>query len=239
VRLTALLASDAPVGLVFRRGPTKLFRLYRWDRGNDTFEAGSVFKGRLYPDRSDISPDGRLLIYFAMGGLEWAVEETNGCWTAISRLPHLTAMALWGQEGTWGGGGMFTSNGSYWLNTDAHTFTMRDNTRSNNGELKRDFRKPPLSRLERGGWKVTKDRREKELPEGWRLRVQNSRRGDCYSLENTVREELLSFPHWDWADWDRTRLVWAEGSCLHAVQLTSLGLSDARMLHDFNADFTP
>ena len=68
------------------------------------------------------------MIYFAMGGVAWAIPATGGTWTAISRVPSLRAIALWGQGDTWGGGGMFTSNTSYWLNLDINTFLIRDDS---------------------------------------------------------------------------------------------------------------
>jgi len=34
------------------------------------------------------------MIYFAMGGVAWAIPKTGGTWTAISRVPSLTALAL-------------------------------------------------------------------------------------------------------------------------------------------------
>src|SRR3954469_15282966 len=95
-RLNVLLASDAPVGVVLRRGPSKLVRVVMWDRRTDKFRPGQSFQGRIYADRSDISPDGRHMIYFAMAGVAWAVPQTGGTWTAISVLPSLRADALWG-----------------------------------------------------------------------------------------------------------------------------------------------
>src|ERR1700681_4054036 len=82
-RLAVLLASEAPVGVVFRRGPTKLVRVVIWNRTNDKFKLGPWFKGRIFVDRSDLSPDGRHMIYFAMGGVAWAIPATGGTWTAI------------------------------------------------------------------------------------------------------------------------------------------------------------
>ena len=114
-RLQLLLASAAPVGLVLRRGPSRVVRVILWRRDRDEFEPGQWFRGRLFADRSDISPDGRHWIYFAMGGVRWAIAETRGTWIAIARVPLLSATALWGQGDTWAGGGFFTSNLSYWL----------------------------------------------------------------------------------------------------------------------------
>jgi hypothetical protein len=82
-RLSVLLASEAPVGVVFRRGPTKLVRAILWDRSTDEFEPGQWFQGKIYADRSDLSPDGRHMIYFAMRGVAWSIRATEGTWTAI------------------------------------------------------------------------------------------------------------------------------------------------------------
>jgi len=40
-------------------------QLIRWNTKTDEFETGQRFHGRVYVGRSDLSPDGSLLIYFA------------------------------------------------------------------------------------------------------------------------------------------------------------------------------
>jgi hypothetical protein len=227
------------VGVVFRRGPTKLVRLILWNREHDTFKLGPWFKGRLYPERSDVSPDGRHLIYFAMGGVAWAIPATNGTWTAISRLPSLTALALWGQGDTWGGGGMFTSNQSYWLNADANTFLVRDDA-----PLWRDRKRPAGSRRELAGWKTTKpwlgEVSEKAMPKGWVLRrIARYPKRDRYELEQAEHGHKLVFPAWEWADWDRKRLAGAECGCLRAAALSLHKLGAVSTLYDFNAIMPP
>src|SRR5688572_29922645 len=121
-RLHVLLASKAPVGLVFRRGPANAVCTVGWDRENDTFQVGQWLRGRIYERRSDLSPDGCHLIYFARGGRRHA--ETKGSWIAVSRAPWLKALALYGKGDCWQGGGLFTSYSTYWLN-GCH-FVVRD-----------------------------------------------------------------------------------------------------------------
>jgi hypothetical protein len=65
------------------------------------------------------------MIYFAMGGVAWAIPKTGGTWTAISRVPSLTALRLWPQSDTWGGGGMFKSSEAYWLDLSPETKLSR------------------------------------------------------------------------------------------------------------------
>ena len=102
-RLSVLLARSAPDAVVLRRGPTRWVQLLRWRTDCDRFEPGQWFKGRVYDRRSDLSPDGSLLIYFAskFNGRTLADREYTYAWTAVSRPPHFTALRR-GRRGTAG-----------------------------------------------------------------------------------------------------------------------------------------
>src|SRR5574341_2274100 len=100
-RLHAVLASQAPVGVVFRRGPANAVCSVLWDRKKDKFQVGQWLRGRIYERRADISPDGRHMIYFANKG--------GGAWTAVSRVPWLKAISYYEKNNCWLGGGLFTS----------------------------------------------------------------------------------------------------------------------------------
>jgi len=113
-RLHVLLAKDAKVGLVIRRGPSKSVCTVLWNRERNTFTLGQWMRGRIYERRSDLSPDGKHLIYFAMNG-RWE-SETKGAWTAISRVPYLKAIDLFAKGDCWHGGGLFLSKREFWLN---------------------------------------------------------------------------------------------------------------------------
>ncbi|KAB7772551.1 hypothetical protein [Xanthomonas maliensis] len=110
-RLYVLLARQARTGVIFRRGPSKQVQLIGWDLARDRFTPGQWFKGRLYERRCDLSPSGRLLVYFAA-----KYKGEFGTWTALSRPPFLTALALWPKGDAWGGGGMFENERSLLLN---------------------------------------------------------------------------------------------------------------------------
>src|SRR5439155_10107417 len=69
-RLHALLASEAPVGVVFRRGPANSVCSILWNRRRDEFQVGQWLRARLYERRSDISPDGGHMIYFVGKGVQ-------------------------------------------------------------------------------------------------------------------------------------------------------------------------
>lgn len=80
-RIHVLLARDASVGVVIRRGPAKAVATLLWDRRTDHFRLGQWLRGRIYERRCDLSPDGEHLLYFAMNG-KWD-GEAKGSWTAI------------------------------------------------------------------------------------------------------------------------------------------------------------
>lgn len=114
-RLYVLLARRSPLAVIFRRGPSRYVQLVQWDRQADVFTPGQWFKGRIYERRCDLSPSGKYLIYFA-AKFNPRPKEDYYSWTAISRPPYLTALALWPKEDTWGGGGMFQDERRILLN---------------------------------------------------------------------------------------------------------------------------
>lgn len=110
-RLYAILAREARTGVIFRRGPSKQVQLIRWDLRDDSFEHGQWLMGRIYERRCDLSPSGRLLVYFAATN-----RAPYGSWTAISKPPFFTALALWPKGNAWGGGGVFEDEDTLLLN---------------------------------------------------------------------------------------------------------------------------
>jgi hypothetical protein len=98
-RLFGIPAADAPVVGVIRRGPSAWCHVGRWDVARGTYEPGAWLKGTLYPQRCDVSPDGRWFSYVTLhAGAAWDLGWT---YVGISRLPWLHALAAWGTAGTW------------------------------------------------------------------------------------------------------------------------------------------
>jgi hypothetical protein len=64
-RIFVLFARKSPTAVIFRRGPSKWVQLVKWNTKTDVFEPGQWFHGRIYERRSDLSPNGSLLVYFA------------------------------------------------------------------------------------------------------------------------------------------------------------------------------
>lgn len=106
-RLYAMIASRAPLAVVFRRGPTDWWQVSRWNLDSGELEPGAWFHGTLYPRRSDLSPDGQLLYYFALKGAPG--DFLGGVYSAISKAPWLSALAAWAEVGTWSRGYHFAA----------------------------------------------------------------------------------------------------------------------------------
>jgi hypothetical protein len=117
-RLFVIPARDAPVAAVLRRGPSRWCQVIRWDTERDEFTDGAWFKGRIYEERCDLSPDGELFVYFCHGGR--SRPGYTDSWTAVSRLPWLFALALWPSGTTYGGGGRFADKRSLILRNGKH-----------------------------------------------------------------------------------------------------------------------
>jgi len=255
-RLHVVMAREAPYGVVFRRGPAKTVCTVGWDRKKDTFQLGQWLRGRIYERRADLSPDGKHLIYFALGGRRHT--EMKGSWTAVSRAPWLKAVTLFGKGDTWQGGGLFTSSKKFWLN-GCH-FAVRESR-----EVQIDEKHKPhtgfgaeclsvyFPRLLRDGWTLEAEVGPhracvvftKDLPHGWILRKfayadANHPQGsgaywDEHELEHHGRKALLECKTWEWAERDGDDLVWSKAGILWRAPINAEGPQNARALMDFNA----
>ena len=109
-RIYCIPATEAPVVAVFRRGPTNWSHVSRWDLAKEQYEPGAWLRGRIFPRRSELSPDGRILCYFAhQPSATW---EHGEAYVALSKLPWLTALHAFGTCGTWTRGYYFAENGA-------------------------------------------------------------------------------------------------------------------------------
>lgn len=228
-----LLAQDAPRAVVIRRGPTDWSRLSLWHTDTDTFEHGQWFHGRVFERRSDLSPDGELMLTFVH---KIRADAPADSWLTLSRPPYFTALAVWFVGGTWATGGLFRGSRSAWLGFDV--------VEPDRGALVRGFEvstRPPehfdrsldwtdrtvhLSRLAREGWehvRTTDDETvwRRRLPDGGEtlelaehLLVEGHaiRREVHLAVIDEGRRELGVF---DWGGWDHAgRLVGARNGCL-------------------------
>lgn len=116
IRLHLFFATENDRALILRQGPSRQFRMILWHRDTDRFEDGQWFSQKVYVERCSLSPDGRHFIYFALDG-RWS-SDARGSFTALSRPPYWTALALFPEGDTWGGGGVFLDDTHYWASGD-------------------------------------------------------------------------------------------------------------------------
>lgn len=105
ITLHLYLASQAPRAVILRQGPTRTWRMILWHTDTGIFEDGQWLRQKVYAERCALAPDGRHFIYFALNA-QWD-GPTGGTYTALSRPPWFTALALFAKGDTWGGGGGF------------------------------------------------------------------------------------------------------------------------------------
>ena len=227
-RLHVLMRPETTKAVVLRRGGSKVFCSIGWDLATDRFSIGQWCRHKLYPHRCDLSPDGRWMVYFALNGRYQS--ETRGTWTAVSRAPYLKAVCLEPQGHTWGGGGLFISDGEAARSKLGRLFA------SLAGAVR--FRLEPSAgykaRLQRDGWRLGADGFEKPIGRGWALL--KLVRGEPKELHRLRRPDgtLSELLRWEWAEFDapRRRLVWAEQGTIRCAPVEPEGVGAVRELFD-------
>lgn len=258
-RLSVFLAARSEIAVILRRGPSQWSQLIRWDRSRDAFVSGQWFHGRVYERRCDLSPSGRYFIYFAAkhGRRPGNGDDIGEAWTAISRPPYFTALAMWPNIGSWYGGGIFRDDDH--IELDA-TCTLKPHGTPPKSNLRiaamQSATSPWEQRLLRDGWKRVErgfhprthmrvGRREiweKANPHSFAklFREVNdidfNRYGSPYfeSFWLEKGDNLVTIEDATWADWDsRDRLVFVREGKLCSGKLGESNLIE-RELIDLN-----
>jgi hypothetical protein len=266
-RLFVIFARRAHVAVIFRRGPSKWVQLIKWNTDNDTFEPGQWFHGRIYEKRCDLSPDGSLLVYFAQKISARTLKDKayTYVWTAISKPPYLTALALWPKGDCWNGGGLFRSDKALALYhapaTKAHPehkpprwlhVTLTDHGRGEDDPIFSD-------RLERDGWKLEQEWKveSRGYPKWYHTEQPEIRRKLNRNQKSAVQlirainrldytEEFFAvtdkgtcvapITRASWADWDQNgRLVFCKDGRVYAATLGVAGDWKEAELANFNS----
>jgi hypothetical protein len=227
-RVFCIPAARAPIVAVLRRGPSAWSHLGRWDLARLVYEPGAWIRGNLYPQRCDLSPDGRWFCYFTLkGSARWRAGAT---YVAVSRLPWLAALAAWRTCGTWTRGLHFMEDRDVWQ--------VGPPDEGDAGPCRRRFgiafTKPASFAVERRrGWTETADSPPRHPGDMWDekraadLKMEKARPGSEGATRLTVqgyfaafRESLPAWPKpvryeivgagrplWlqdaQWADWDQ------------------------------------
>lgn len=245
-RLHIIPASGCSKALILRRGPSEQVASILWDRATDSFDMGQWLKGRIYEHRSDLSPDGQHMVYFAGNGRSW--------WTAVSRAPFLRAVLFEPQSGTWCGGGAFDSGGQLWLNGGP----------ASGGRLPDGLKQAPemaypastdgfhmgdtyTTILTRRSWTHESGAGysallHHDLWSGWalelRFEVQAKNRAivsNRYALVHIETGNRIEQPDWEWAEPFEDRLYFAAGGMLYRAGVAADGqVQNPEVIKDFN-----
>jgi len=247
--LYAIRASAAPVAVVFaHRGPW--FKVARWDLATNRVQRGAWFRGKIFQRRSDISPDGELLHYVAMKG--------GHTFHAVSRMPWLTALALWHADTTYGNGSHFTPararsapshphEGTIAPLAAVHHLQLTNNDSVAYGpERRRGWRDHPDAPRRPGSdtfhertpqWLVCEQPAGKsrlELRDHGYVSGRLEGRVPRYTLDGEPLEDVT------WADWDsRGRLLVATRSATLEIRTARNKIQSTRSLADFVPDPQP
>jgi hypothetical protein len=233
----------------------------------DVFERGAWFHGRIYERRSDLSPDGTKLIYFANKFTSTTVKdkEYTYAWSAVSKVPYLTALALWPKGDCWWGGGLFRDNYTVFLNHRPAEATPHPRHAPNrlrvipNADARGEDDPLYSERLTRDGWFVRQEWRwesigrdgfRTDVPElrvrshpNKRLEIVLARRLDGYRYRELF--EVAAPPGRagcdltgaDWVDWDHAgRLIVLRGGKVFTAPVSGSELGDLSELIDLTAD---
>lgn len=246
-RVYVILARSAPIGVILRRGPTRWVQVLKWRTDTDEFEAGQWFRGRIYERRCDLSPDGAFFVYFAakfnrmlprISFLRTLIQKMSsvpvtdsyeGTWTAVSRPPYLTALALWPKGDCWAGGGLFETSTNLWLNhgkweAKPHRdhqpkgFTVEHNPRAGGEDYpvwSRRMARDNWSRVQKGSYPYTRDG-------GWR-----TERPEIWERIGPDGQTRLRYQH-DAIDFDVPGGQYIESFTLLRAGLPDLSIEGAR-----------
>ncbi|MBS1701331.1 MAG: hypothetical protein JST12_06710 [Armatimonadetes bacterium] len=177
-RIHLIAAREAPVAVIIRRKPSRLFHIIRWNLRNDAFDHGSWFRGTIYPFRSDLSWDGELMSYLAMG---------NHCqtWNGVCRIPRLTTLWEMDNCGTYNGGGvfwgpkLFLSNAMSASEARIQSGWPRDIEVRKLQTLRGDDLTSIFHRFARDGWRLRSGDRESDLCDEDGLMLEDYRQIDA------------------------------------------------------------
>jgi len=250
-RLKFLFSQKGKRCVILRRGPSDWVRLILWDMVKNEFLPGQWLNG---PIRDfDISPDGEHLIYF----VSYHKTRAPYLWTAISKPPYFTALAMWPISDAWGGYCAFVDNSKIYIErgiyqdklelSAKHTlkrYSLVDKVHN------RDF---GLGwKMERNGW-IRAMSNDNPVGEGkffaWKknllqkrltlyLQYKTTKGGIKHNYWLESNEERITLPSVDCADLDPFgRLVVAQSGILSFAKVDDSNELILDEIADFNAQF--
>jgi hypothetical protein len=158
-----------------------LCQLLKWNLDTDEVEAGQWLKGRVFERRCDLSPSGALFAYFARAG-KAPGDWSKWTYTAVSRPPFFTALALWFKGDSYGGGALFENDRSLLLNEGGIAHAPKEDQ-----PKKLPIKVGPLPVPMGEDWPIEHARR---IRDGWRV-IQNLKASHNWSEGYVTSRPLI------------------------------------------------
>jgi hypothetical protein len=242
-RLFGLLATNAKIAVLLRRGPSRWCQMILWHTDTDKIIPGQWVHHRIYEHSSCLSPDGQFFVYHAFGPHRSKNSKNPIDWLAISRPPYFTALTMWRYhlgELVFEGNATTTSRPRF----DPSKLSSVVDT--------------PLERLQKSGWKHVRVAAKGTYPHEsvWEkphrrsksmlvmrsvigLGNQKPGRGtqsEDYAIRRHGQDTPTPLENADWADIDqKQRLVFTREGRLYAAEILPDGLRES-LLADFTTD---
>jgi hypothetical protein len=116
VRLYLFFARDRRAAVILRRARDRQYDLIVWDRASGRFEHGQTIRKHVVPESCALAPDGAHFLYAVRNADP--MGAAGEYYTAISRPPYFTALALFPHAGPWPLGGRFLDRATFLLEDD-------------------------------------------------------------------------------------------------------------------------
>lgn len=111
-RIFGLHAQNANRVVLIKRGPAQWTQVLLWETAINQIQEGAWIHGRLFPQRCDVSADGRWLCSMIYKGNNKG--PLTDSYVVISKVPWLTALVGWGYGTTYARGFHFVADRSVW-----------------------------------------------------------------------------------------------------------------------------
>lgn len=240
-RVFALVPLNSENALVIRRGPTSKTGVFRWNVKTNKVTLSQWLKGRIYEHLSDISSNGKYVIYSA--------NKKGDGYTVIAYAPWLKAISFWRNVGG-RGGGLFVNNKEYMLYDGSDTYCkfiskeVKSIPRSSQSFIHGVYH----SRLMKSGW-LLDGQNGRVLTYIKPLRVNLNlvkvfHLNDCCSFKDRgifwERHKIVSeaqsieLDAWEWCEIVNGYLCWSEKGCLFQVLIDEgMNIAAPTLIYDF------
>jgi hypothetical protein len=241
-KVFVLIPEKSNNALVIRRGPAKHVGIFSWNLKTNRISVAQWLKGRIYEYRSDLSPDGSLLMYSA--------NKNGFSFTVISKAPWLKALSLWKNVGGCGGG-LLINNKDYMLFDGSESYNeLRAAKLTGIASDKRLYRNGTYpERLRRFGWDLQEEKKEQlvfskrlgknskieKLWHRWQLTSGTNTPSEWESHRLTLHDVTLEMESWEWCEVFQGSLLWSENGCLFKAPIKNFSdIKTVELIYDFN-----